>query len=304
MDIGKLEYVQVKEIWKKETDFTKWLEENIDHLNDALGWALTITGREIRNGSFFADLLAKDEQGNKVIIENEFGTTDHDHLGKVLTHLSGFNAKIAIWICENPRPEHIEAINWLNKSSSANHAFYLVEVKPFRIGNSLPAPYFDVICSPNEEQEEIVAQTELDKFEFWKGLLGKAAMKTKLHSNISASKSNWIGVSSGISGLNYNYVIANHHATVELYIDKGKESEGSNKNIFDELLSHKNEIEGDFGGNLIWERLDNRRACRISVEFDYGLKNKEKWEELKDEMIEIMIRFERALNKHIKQLKN
>jgi hypothetical protein len=35
--------------------------------------------------------------------------SDHDHLGKVLTYLISVDASAAIWICEDPRPEHIDA---------------------------------------------------------------------------------------------------------------------------------------------------------------------------------------------------
>ena len=129
-------------------------------------------------------------------------------------------------------------------------------------------------------------------------------MKTKLHSTISPSKYYWIGTGAGISGLSYNYTITKHNATVELYIDKGKDSKEINRKIFDKLFSQKDEIEKDFGGNLLWERLDNRRACRISVDFDIGLKDKEKWSELHDKMIETMIRFEGSIEKHIRQIRD
>ena len=42
-------------------------------------------------GSFRADILARavDEAGHRVIIENQFGLTDHGHLGQILTYLAG-----------------------------------------------------------------------------------------------------------------------------------------------------------------------------------------------------------------------
>ncbi len=122
--IGKIESVPLREIWKHEAyDFTSWLQDNIDVLNDVLGLSLSNPESEQSAGSFNVDLVAEDENGNPVIIENQLEKSDHNHLGKLITYLIAIGAKTAIWIVADPRPEHIGAISWLNESSSAN--FYL-----------------------------------------------------------------------------------------------------------------------------------------------------------------------------------
>lgn len=50
---------------------------------------------------------------------------------------------------------------------------------------------------------------------------------------------------------------------VELYIDVGDLS--ANKQLFDWLQNQKDAIEKECGFPLNWERLEERRACRISV---------------------------------------
>jgi hypothetical protein len=105
-----------------------------DVLNDALGITLVNVEREQAAGSFSIDLVAEDEGGGKVIIENQLEKSNHDHLGKLITYLTALNARAAIWIVAEPRPEHVAAISWLNDSSSA--AFYLVKVEAVRIGSS------------------------------------------------------------------------------------------------------------------------------------------------------------------------
>lgn len=114
--VGRLEPVDLREIWKHEAlNFTRWLFENIDILNEQLKLQLTPIEYEKSVGPFSVDILAKDEENRLVIIENQLEKTDHEHLGKLLTYLSNLNAKIAIWISSNPRPEHINAINYLNE---------------------------------------------------------------------------------------------------------------------------------------------------------------------------------------------
>ena len=232
--IGKIERMQLRDIWKHEAyDFTTWLQDNIDVLNDALGLSLSNPEREQSAGSFSVDLVAEDESGNPVIIENQLEKSNHDHLGKLITYLTAIGAKTAIWIVSDPRPEHVGAISWLNESSSAN--FHLVKVEGIRIGNSEPAPLLTLIVGPSDESRAVgekkkeIAERYKIRYKFWKELLEKSKEKTKLHSQISPGQHNWIGTSAGKSGLGFNYVIRQHEGQVELYIaprfliDDGKE---------------------------------------------------------------------------------
>ena len=98
-DITKLRRVPLREVWPHEAyDFTAWLEENLDVLNDALDLTLVDASREQAAGSFSVDLVAEDEAGNRVVIENQLGKSNHDHLGKVITYLAAMDARAAIWI--------------------------------------------------------------------------------------------------------------------------------------------------------------------------------------------------------------
>jgi hypothetical protein len=308
--VGRIERVSLREVWRKEAkDFTTWLYENLEVLGEELDMDLTADEKEKNVGSFSADITAEDGSGQKVLIENQLDKTDHDHLGKILTYVANLEAKTAIWISSDPRPEHETAIQFLNETGS-DVRFYLVKIEAYRIGDSEPAAKFTIITGPSEKTEIVgkekkeLAERHKRRREFWKMLLEKSKKRTSLHANISPSIYSWIGAGSGKRGLSFNYSVTYKYGQVELYIDRGKDSEEENKKIFDELYSQKNEIEEDFGDKLKWERLDDRRACRISKRFDYtGLNDKEKWDKLQNDMIEAMIKLEKALKKHIRDLK-
>ena len=137
--IGKIERIPLRDVWEHEAyDFTQWLQDNIEVLNDVLDFDLSAPESEQSAGSFSADLVAEDESGNLVIIENQLEKSNHDHLGKLITYLVTLDAKRAIWIVADPRPEHVSAIAWLNESSAAN--FYLLKLESIKIGESPPAP--------------------------------------------------------------------------------------------------------------------------------------------------------------------
>lgn len=306
--IGKIKEVPLREVWKHEAlEFTRWLEENMDVLSEKIGIALLNVDRERNAGAFNVDLVAEDENGNPVIIENQLGKSDHDHLGKIITYLTAIEAKAAIWIVSEPRPEHISAISWLNGSSAAS--FYLLKIQAIQIDDSKPAPLLTLIVGPSDESRQIgerkkeMAERYNIRERFWSQLLEYSRTQTKLHATISPSRHNYIGTGAGSSGLGYNYSITQHEANIELYIDKGKEMDEQNLHIFRQLLKHREEIEKKFGDTLEWQELENKRACRIRKTISGGYRDPEpEWPEIHRRMVDTMIRLEKALAPYIKKL--
>jgi hypothetical protein len=305
--IGRLQRVPLREVWNNEAqDFTPWLQENLEVLNESLDIHLSNAEREQTAGTFSVDLVAEDDTGNPVIIENQLEKSDHEHLGKLITYLTALGAKTAIWIVSDPRSEHVSAISWLNESRAAS--FYLLKVEAVKIGDSPPAPLLTLIVGPSEESIEVgevkeeLSERYILRKRFWTGLLENAKGKTKLHANISPSQYSYISTGAGRYGLSYNYDIRKHSALVELYIDRGSIEE--NKSIFDTLFAAKQAIEADFGGPLEWQRLDTKRACRIAKTIDLaGYRDEESnWPEAQDIMIDTMIRLEKAFRSHIAEL--
>jgi len=308
--VGKLTRVSLREVWKHEAyDFTQWLQDNIDVLSEVLDLSLVNVDREHAAGSFNIDLVAEDEGGGTVIIENQLGKSDHDHLGKLITYLTGLSAKAAVWIVSDPRPEHVAAVAWLNESNSAN--FYMLKLEAVRIGESPAAPLLTLIVGPSEESKDVgVAKKEIAerygiRKRWWTTLIERSAAKSKLHAHITPGEYSWIGTSAGLRGLNYNYVVTQSECAAELYIDRGKDRDGENKRIFDQLAAHKEAIEGAFGGPLSWERLEERRACRIRYTSESGgyRTPEEQWPAIQDHIIDAMVRLERALKPYIAKLK-
>jgi hypothetical protein len=311
MTVGKIQRVALREVWKHEAhDFTVWLEANIDVLNDLLDLGLTSAEREQSVGAFNVDLVAEDEQGGTIIIENQLEKSDHDHLGKVLTYMTMMSARAAVWIVADARPEHVTAITWLN-SEVASAKFYLIKVEAIRIGDSPPAPLLTLIVGPSDEgqvageKKKEIAERHSIRHRFWVQLLERAKPRTKLHSTIFPGEHAWIGTGSGMRGLGFNYAIWEHQAAAELYIDRGKGADTENKAIFDALLASKADIEREFMAPLEWERLDNRRASRIRYSLETGgwKDPEETWAQTQDLMIDAMIRLEKALRPRIESLK-
>jgi len=309
--IGRLKKVSLREVWPREPrDFTPWLADNIDLLNDAIGLSLSIVEREHRPAERLSvDLLGEAESG-LVVIENQLGPSDHDHLGKLITYLTAIDAKVGIWIVADPKPEHINAISWLNESYSAS--FYLIKLEAIRIGDSLPAPMLTLIVGSSEESKEVgerkreLKEQQVLQHQFWTQLLNRAKDKTKLHDGISAWSRAYVWTPVA-NGLYLRYGIQKHTVDVKLYIDQGLVNADidweKNNDIFDALERAKREVEETFGDSLEWQRLDNNRACHIGKQITLGgYRDEERWEEIQDAMIDGMIRLDRAFRPHIENL--
>ncbi len=196
--INKINRIPLRQVWKHEAhDFTTWLVDNLDVLNSCIDFSVVNAVHEQSAGSFSVDIVGEDANGNKVVIENQLEKSDHDHLGKLITYLTALEAKVGIWIVAQPRPEHVQAISWLNESGLAQ--FYLLKIEAIKIGESFPAPLLTLITGPSEEALEVghkkqeYTERALVLRNFWNTLLIKSKEKTTLHSGISPSAWNWIG---------------------------------------------------------------------------------------------------------------
>ncbi len=148
--VGIIETVAIRTVWPKEdANFTPWLRDHIGELDKVLGLDLSSPQSEVRVGAFSVDLVAETNVGD-VVIENQFGKSDHRHLGQLLTYLLNRDVERAIWIVEEGRPEHINAVQKLNESGVAQ--IWMVTVRTVRIGDSAAAPLFTIVAEPPEIQ--------------------------------------------------------------------------------------------------------------------------------------------------------
>lgn len=307
MAIGKLEEVDIRELWKHEQyDFSEWLskKENIENLNEILGLTLVDISKETYVGSYRCDLFAKDETtGIKVIIENQLEMSNHDHLGKIITYASGLDAKVVVWIVKEAREEHRSAIEWLNNNTNSNVNFFLIEIHAYKIGNSDNAPMFQVIEEPNDfiknnkstNSSDTMNKSQSQRVEFWNQFNNVLVERGKPFNVRKATTDHWYNVAIGTSDAHIDITLVNKDSVigVELYIT-------DNKELFDKLYQKKDEIEDDLGFKLDWRRLNNSKASRI-VTFIKGLNfdDHSNYNELMNKTIDLAVLMRDTFKKYI-----
>lgn len=190
-----------------------------------------------------------------------------------------------------------------------------VRLRPFMHGETILVDVQQLIPLPEAAEYQIQlrkkeqvgrrerAETSDVLLRFWEKLVALARERGTRHANIAPGDRLWLGASSGVRGLNFNYGVVRNHALVELYIDRGDAAE--NKRIFDEIQAAKTRIEATFGRPFLWERLDEGRACRIKYEIEgAGYRSQEsQWQGLQTEMVDAMIKLEAAMRPSLEALR-
>ena len=156
-ELGSLDEVDVRAVWAHEAgNFTPWVADNLGLLADELRMGgLTLVEQEHRVGPYVLDILAKLDDDKLVVIENQLERSDHGHLGQCITYAAGVGAYAIVWLLPSLANEHRAALDWLNEQTGEDVHFFGVEVAVVRIGDSLPAPVFNVVARPNEWQKQV-----------------------------------------------------------------------------------------------------------------------------------------------------
>ena len=153
MLVHEIEELDLRTVFPREDHaFTPRLSqpENLARLARTLGLDIELKATEVGTGIFRTDILGTNlADGTTIVIENQFGRSDHDHFGKALTYLAAHDAKIVIWLAETFADEHRAALNWLNDNTPEDIAFYGIAPRLMRIAGSPPGLRFDVIIAPN-----------------------------------------------------------------------------------------------------------------------------------------------------------
>jgi hypothetical protein len=209
--LGRLQKVDIKTVWQTEYNhFTPWLakEENIAILGEELKIDLEVIEMEKSVGPFRADILCKDTGTDKyVIIENQFGKTDHTHLGQIMTYASGLDAFSVIWIAESFTEEHRAALDWLNNITDQNIEFFGIEIELFKIGESSPAPMFNMVSKPNTWSKSIkksssniqLTDTKIFQEQYWQAMKDYVETQTVSFRMQKALPQHWTNISIGKS---------------------------------------------------------------------------------------------------------
>ncbi len=315
--LGDFVRVALTDAWPTEDrNFTPWLagEQSIKKLGEALQLDLEVESVEHWVGPFRADIIARatDETDHRVLIENQFGRTDHGHLGQIMTYLAGVeSAKTVVWIAETFQENHRAAIDWLNTHTEDDYSFFAVEIELWRIGDSAPAPRFNVVASPNDwtRQARTAARTSAEggdreshlvRLAYWASF-GEYLKAQGSNFRINrANRDHWFTFPIGRAGFHILATVStmSERIGVELYA-----ANDLAKVAFGALAAQREAIEKDFGEKLDWQELPGKKAWRVGLyRPDSDPSDRERFPEYHAWMLEKMKRFDAVFRQRVRIL--
>ena len=313
MPLGRLQKVDLREVWNNEaTDFTPWLakNENLEALSEILGMDLEVTAVEQFVGNYRADILCKDSfTGSNVLIENQLEKTNHNHLGQILTYASGLDVKTIIWIASRFTDEHRAAFDWLNEVTEEDISFFGLELELWRIGNSEPAPKFNIISRPNTWTKNIrevsqhsgelsdIKKNQLAYWNAFRDYVSESGSTVKPH---RAEPQHWNNSRIGRSGF---WLAARVNSQSSKISADLRMKTATSKAIFHTFFSQKQKIEEEFGEQLNWHELPDNKESYIGLTRENAdIRDSEDWINQFTWLLDKLEKFNRVFRNRIREL--
>lgn len=288
--LGTLKTVSLRSVWGHEAlHFTKWLarDENIAILAEELDINIENIKPEESAGRYSVDILADEVSSKKkVIIENQLESTDHKHLGQILTYASAHDASIIIWIVKDYTEEHKQAIDWFNRHMPEQISFFLVQIELWQIGNSEPAPKFNIISQPNNWAKTLKnaataekgspSELKLLQQKFWQSLkeyVNNLEGKSSINYGRTPRPQHWYDISFGTSKANISLTFNSKQNQIgcELYIKKDAD-------LYQAIERDKDLIEKALGSDIQFMDLPESAAFRITKYYACDPSDETKWD--------------------------
>jgi hypothetical protein len=226
---------------------------------------------------------------------------------------SGTDQRIKL-VAANFRREVTSTVLWLLQYGLQIQCY---KATPFKHGEDLflnieqiiPTPeaadFMIGITEKEKEQKQVergLSNAQSLRHAFWElALEGLQKAGVTLYQNISPSRDHWLSAGSGLSGINYAIIFSKSETRVEFNIARGTPEE--NKQIFDSLHAQKEAIEASFGSELVWLRLDHRKASRIEYQKSFDGYDKENWPEMVAWLIQFLPKMERTFSQQIEVIR-
>ena len=306
MNLGELKRIDLRTVWKhEERHFTRWLEEDIGPLAEVLGLEgdLEVESTEEPIGPYRADIICSSQAG-KVLVENQLEKTNHSHLGQILTYAAGVEASTVVWVAASFTEEHRAAVDWLN-SITKGIDFFGLEIELWQIGESDPAPKFNIVSKPNDwsraaRAREItpLGQMQLDYWTKFRDVL--EASNGPARASKPAAR-HWFSVPIGRGGFSLAAIADTRGARIraEMYIDVA-----NSIRYFEALRKDRGDIESDLGFALDWQPLHGKKACRIAITADLDPKDESTWPEQHRWLADRLNRMHEVLGPRVRDLES
>ena len=317
--LAKLERIEsAKQVLRFEAkDYTPWLasDKGLSLLSESLGQSpdwLERIDEEVRVGEFIADIICREtvHPERTVVIENQYGPTDHGHLGQILTYAAGKDALVLIWVAEKIREDHAAAISYLNQLTDPSFQAFALEIEFWTIGDSEPAPRFNIVSKPNGWSRAEKARTKAAlgnltptskmQRDYWDAVEKQLSETGGPLTPVTAQPQSWISHGIGKSGVLLGMAMHTRENWIRAEVYLG----GPNaKERFQILWEQRDEIASLLKLELDWQELPDKNDCRVAVMLEGADPNaKNDWQRQHKWLIDTASELQKVFGPYVKRL--
>lgn len=189
------------------------------------------------------------------------------------------NSQRIIFVARNFKKEVTSSVLWL---SNFGLNIKCIKVTPYKCEDKILIDFDQIIpikgaedytikmATKQQEDNRTSAITELRKRQrqsFWAEFIEYNKQHKGPFATFQGTSDNWLGKPLGVNGLSVNVIIGFQRCRTEIGFNLGNADR--NKQIFDKIYRHKDEIESTLSDySIIWERWDEKVTCKIRTDKD------------------------------------
>jgi hypothetical protein len=215
-----------------------------------------------------------------ILIENQIEISDHKHFGQLMTYLAGLEGqglrvRYVVWLAEDFRDEHRDAIEWLNSHLDDSVGFFACRIEAWQIGTSEKAPRFDVIVEPSQlarasavRARSAEPQVDSNRVAYW-GAFSEEVRRRGLPLKLKSEPPRIGFYSFTLSGSLGIYLYAYRDVAAQeigAYVSLALGTPPVPRLVFERWKAERSAIEREYGATLSWIERESERNYRISVE--------------------------------------
>ena len=309
--------VGIRSLFPREgTDFTPWLTNNLKRLARPLGMKLRPIDYETwvpfgRTGKR-VDILAEElNLDSPVVIENQYGQSDDNHLGRLLIYAGTTQARVAIWVAESFVREHLDALKWINDNSSESLQLYGVQIGTKTSESGRQEPSFEVVLHPSHWSRSdkrllnVDPEDWRDRYEaFWQELVNELRSTKRLAKARSPSRDKFYTTGAGFSGIQLvaRFKPLTKSVSVELAVRNPEDTDYMYGSLFWSLKRFDEEIALNLRREPQWVWSRYRSFSRISVSRGGSiLGSPDELAEIQSWMVSNLLNFKKVFDPYLRE---
>jgi hypothetical protein len=188
-------------------------------------------------------------------------------LGKVITYAAGYDARYLIWIVKEVLPEHLKAIEWLNEHLDESIRCFLIRIEVWQIGDSKPAPRFEVVSVKNDwvstlkqsASKSEFSALQLKQLDYWEKFIDFSKRIDPAMKYYKPGARQWLNysINDPIAHIALTLQSQKNRLGTELYIER-------DKNLLEFLKQHEAEINAALDDEVIWFSANIASGLRVA----------------------------------------